>query len=122
MTKNYQELINAVKEDETQDNLFALYEWLEKYGRDYFTEGHYETAKELDGRNLYLLFTEDRNIALKLLTQAEYHKTTEYKRMLEFERSERKRREKVGYAQLFGFVSGISTILIILVLLLIKLL
>ena len=54
MKYNYDELLKAVKENETEENINALAEWFEEYGRDYWNGEYYDA----DGIRLFPVYKE----------------------------------------------------------------
>lgn len=57
--KTYNELIQAVKEEETAENLMALGEWFEHNGSTFWNGECYDTEKDFDGYNLYPIYEEN---------------------------------------------------------------
>ena len=53
---DYQELLNAVRKDPSQENINALGEWFENYGYDYWN-GEEFTIDQKENLNLYRLET-----------------------------------------------------------------
>lgn len=57
---DYEELVQAVKENENQETLMNLFLWFEEYGSAFWNGEHYYCADDL-GRNLYPTYEEDEN-------------------------------------------------------------
>ena len=56
----YQGIIGIIKRTgETQENLWMLGCWFERYGNNFWNGECFNTEKDFDGRNLYPIYEQD---------------------------------------------------------------